>query len=96
MVTGRLFHNVAAAFLKHILPYVTPRVVGTRLRILQTQTVEALSADTERQVPLSRGSPLKCLKSVHQNLVLRPIYNRKSMQRVQDWCYMFSFMSTSN
>ena len=29
MVTGRLFHTVAAAFLKHLLPYVTPRVVGT-------------------------------------------------------------------
>ena len=29
MITGRLFHKVAAAFLKHLLPYVTPRVVGT-------------------------------------------------------------------
>jgi len=29
MVTGKLFHNVAATFLKHILPFVTPRVVGT-------------------------------------------------------------------
>ena len=28
MVTGRLFHKVAVAFLKHLLPYVTPRVVG--------------------------------------------------------------------
>jgi len=28
MVTGRLFHKVAAAFLKHRLTYVTPRVVG--------------------------------------------------------------------
>ena len=27
MVTGRLFHKVAAAFLKHLLPHVTPRVV---------------------------------------------------------------------
>jgi len=52
MVTGRLFHKVTAAFLKHLLPYVTPRVVGT-LRMLQTQTVETLSADNERQVSLS-------------------------------------------
>ena len=29
MVTGRLFHKVAAAFLKHLLPYVTPPVVST-------------------------------------------------------------------
>ena len=29
MVTGRLFRKVAAAFLKHLLPYITPRVVGT-------------------------------------------------------------------
>ena len=29
MVTGRLFHKVAAAFPKHLLPDVTPRVVGT-------------------------------------------------------------------
>ncbi|KAK2149537.1 hypothetical protein LSH36_447g01025 [Paralvinella palmiformis] len=28
VVTGRLFNKVAAAFLKHLLPYVTPRVVG--------------------------------------------------------------------
>ena len=58
MVTGRLFHKVAAAFLKHLLPYVGPRVwpldvLLERLRMLQTQTVDTLSADTERQVPLS-------------------------------------------
>jgi len=29
MVTGRLFHKVAAAFLKHLLLQVTPSVVGT-------------------------------------------------------------------
>ena len=29
MVTERLFHKVAVVFLKHLLPYVTPRVVGT-------------------------------------------------------------------
>ena len=28
-LTGRLFHRVAAAFSKHLLPYVTPRVFGT-------------------------------------------------------------------
>jgi len=27
-VTGRLFHKAVAAFLKHLLPYVTPRVIG--------------------------------------------------------------------
>ena len=89
MVTGRLFHKVAAAFLKHLLAFATPRFLGT-----YKNAPDSLSADTERQV--LRGSPLKCLKSVHQNLVLRPIYNRKPMQGVQDWCYMFSFMSASD
>jgi len=90
VVTGRLFHKVAAAVLKHILPNVTPCVVGT---VNNVQTVETLSAHTERQVPLSL---LKCLKSVHQNHLLRPVYKRKPMQGVQDWCYMFSFMSASD
>jgi len=52
-------------------------VLLVQLRMLQSQTVETLSADRERQVPLST--------------VLRPVYNRKPMQGVQDWCYMFSF-----
>jgi len=29
MVTGRLFHKIAAAFLKHLLPFVTQPVIGT-------------------------------------------------------------------
>ena len=29
MFLGSLFYRVAAAFLKHLLPYVTPRVLGT-------------------------------------------------------------------
>ena len=29
MVTGRLFHKVAAGLLKHLLPFFTPGVVGT-------------------------------------------------------------------
>ena len=66
MFTGRLFHKVAAAFLKHLIP--SFHVLLVRLIMLQTQTVETLSADTVRQVPLSTGSPLKWLKSVHQNL----------------------------
>ena len=52
MVTGRLFHKVAAAFLKQLLPYVTPNVVGTA-KNAPDSAVETLSADTVRQVPLS-------------------------------------------
>ena len=59
------------------------------LRMFQTQTVETLSADTERQVPLSTEG----FKRVHTHLVLQLLYNRKPMQRVQDWCNIFSFMS---
>ena len=71
-------------------------VLLVRLRMLQTQAVETLSADTERQVPLStEGQSLEVPDRVHQNIVLRPVYNRKPMQGVQDWRYMFSFMSAS-
>ena len=52
MITGRLFHKVAAAFLKHILPYVTLRVVGTAKNAADSDH-RYLVADTERQVPLS-------------------------------------------
>jgi len=75
MATGRLFHKVAAAFLKHLLPYVTPRVVGTAKNAPDSDCRDIV-ADTVRQV--LRGSPLKCLKSVHQNLVLRPEANTGS------------------
>jgi len=96
MFTERLFHKVAAAFLKHLLPYVTPRVVVTAKNAPDSDCRD-LSTNTVCQVPLStEGGPLKCLKSVHPNSVLRPIYNRKPMQGIQDWCYMFSFMSVSD
>ena len=49
VVSGTLFHNVPAAFLKHILPYVTPDVVGTAKNAPDSDR----RADTERQVLLS-------------------------------------------
>jgi len=49
MVTGRLFLKFVA-FMKHLLSYVTPPLL-VWLRILQTQIVGILLADTERQVP---------------------------------------------
>jgi len=72
-------------------------VLLLRLRMLQTQTTETLSAATDRQVLLStEGQSIEVPESVHENIVLQSIYNRKPVQGVQDWCYMFSFMSASD
>ena len=36
MFLGSLFHRVAAAFLKHMLPYVIPRVLGIVSSVLDS------------------------------------------------------------
>ena len=89
MVTRRLFHKVAAVFLKHLLLYVTPRVIGTAKNAPDSDRRDLVGC-------YGTTSSSKYLKSVHQNLVLRAVYNRKPMRGVQDWCYMFSFMSASD
>ena len=52
MVTGRLFHKVAAAVLKYLLPYATPRVVGTAKNVPDSGRRDFVGS-YERQVSLS-------------------------------------------
>jgi len=80
MVTGRLFHKVAAAFLKHLLPYVTPRVVSTVKNASDSDCRDLVGWYGMTSSSKYWGAvPWRVLK-VYTKILYCNLYNRKPMQ----------------
>ena len=68
VVSGSLFHKVAATFLKHLYPYVKSRVFGTLYRVIQPQRhCWPISISKFIQIPTS--CPMKSIVRIHQDRV---------------------------
>ena len=76
MMTGRLFHRIARVFPKLLLPHVT---------VLVSDTVS--SSSVERNDKFLNVQSHVALYVRRPGIELRPLYDWKPIEWVQDWCY---------